>query len=115
VELVTTLKESAVVRVPAFTDQPEEEVGSSSGDARQKGIAIVDESSGMGAMLCLAQATQATLVAIGPPPPFEPLARFMAHLEIEYGGFRHDQMQRIQDFHHEKEDTPRTMYTWLAT
>ena len=99
VELVTALKESAVARVPTFGDQPKEEE---------------DEGSSMRAMSRLALATRAALAAVGPPPLFDPLAQFMAHLEVEYGGFRRDQMHRIQDFHREKEDTPRTMYTRLA-
>ena len=40
-----------------------------------------------------------------------PLRLFIAHLEVEYGGFRRDEMQCIKDFYREKEDTPRTMYT----
>ena len=83
-------------------------------DQDRRGIALVDEASAMGVMSRMAQATRAALAAVGPPPPFDPLARFMAHLEVEYGGFRRDQMQRIQDFRREKEDTPRTMYTRLA-
>ena len=35
-------------------------------------------------------------------------------MEEEYGGFRWDQIQWIQDFRREKEDTPCTMYTRLA-
>jgi hypothetical protein len=62
----------------------------------------------------MARATHAALTAVGPPPPFNSLAEFVAHLEVEYGGFRRDQMQRIQDFRQEKDDTPRTMYTRLA-
>ena len=62
----------------------------------------------------MARATQAALTAVGPPPPFNPFAEFVAHLEVEYGRFRRDQMQRIQDFRREKDDTPRTMYTRLA-
>ena len=57
----------------------------------------------------LAQATRAALAAVGPRPLFDPLPEFMAHLEVEYGGFRRDQMHRIQDFCREKEDTPGTM------
>ena len=49
-ELVAAFKESAVARIPAFVDQPTEEDSSSSGDSRQKGIALVDEGSGIGAM-----------------------------------------------------------------
>lgn len=108
-ELVTAIKESPDDHVLTFTDQPKKEEGSSSGDTRQKGIALVDEASGMGAMLRLAQITRAALAAVGPPPLFDPLARFMAHLEVEYGGFRRDHMQRIKDFRREKEETPRTM------
>lgn len=99
VELVTALKEGAVANVPTRVNQPKPE-----GDA----------GSSMQAMSRLAQATRAALEAVGPPPSFDPLAKFMAHLEVEYGGFRRDQMHRIQDFHREKEDTPRTMYTRLA-
>jgi hypothetical protein len=62
----------------------------------------------------MAHVTQATLTAIGPPPPFNPLAEIVAHLEMEYGGFRRDQIQRIQNFRREKDDTPQTIYTRLA-
>ena len=61
-----------------------------------------------------AHATHAALISLGAPPIFEPLRAFELHLQEEYGGFRHDQMQRIQDFRREKDDTPRTMYTRLA-
>ena len=107
-ELVTTIKESAVSRVSASTDKPKAEGGSSSGTL------VVGEELGMGFMSRLAQATRAALAEVGPPPAFDPLALFMVHLEAEYGGFRRDQMQRIQEFRREKEDTPRTMYTRLA-
>lgn len=30
--------------------------------------------------------------------PLEPLHLYIAHLEVEYGGSTHDQMQSIQDF-----------------
>ena len=88
-ELVTALKESAVSRVPAFTDQSKAEGDSSSGTL------VVGEGLGMGVMSRLAQATRAALAEVGPPPAFDPLALFMVHLEGEYGGFRRDQMQRI--------------------
>ena len=114
IELVTALKESAVARLPTFADRSKEEGSSSGGDSKQQGIPLAADGSGMGAMSRLAQATQAALAAVGPPPLFDPLAQFMAHLEFEYGGFRRDQMHRIQDFRREKEDTPRTMYTRLA-
>ena len=79
-ELVTALKESAIARVPTVVNQPKEEE---------------DEGSSMRAMSRLALATRAALAAVGPPPLFDPLAQFMAHLEVEYGGFRRDQMHRI--------------------
>ena len=60
------------------------------------------------------QAMLAAAEAFGPPPPFRPFERFMAHLEAKFGGFRRDQMLRIQDFRREKDDTPLTMYTRLA-
>ena len=62
----------------------------------------------------MARITQATLTVVGPPPPFSPFAEFVAHLEVEYGGFWRDQMQHIQDFRQKNDDTPRTMYTRLA-
>lgn len=102
VELVTALKESAVTRVPPLDAQPKDEDGFSSGDSRLKGMALAGEGSGLGAMSPLAQATRAALAAIGPPPLFNPLAQFMAHLQAEYGGFWRDQMHRIQDFCHKK-------------
>ena len=43
----------------------------------------------------MAQAKQVALSAVDDPPLFEPLCIFIAHLEVEYGGFRRDQMQRI--------------------
>ena len=52
--------------------------------------------------------------ALGPLSVFKPLEFFLKHLDVEYGGFRHNQMQRNDDFRREKEDTPRTMYTRLA-
>ena len=114
VELVTALKEGAVARVATSVDHAKEDEGSSGGDSKQKGIALLGGGSGLGAMSRLAQATRAALAAVGPPPPFDPLALFMVHLEMEYGGFRRDKMHRIQDFRREKKDIPRTMYTRLA-
>lgn len=55
----------------------------------------------------MACATQTTLFTIGPSPQFDPL-------EVEYGDFRHDQMQRIQEFEREKDDMLCTMYTRLT-
>jgi hypothetical protein len=62
----------------------------------------------------MARASQTALTVVGPPPPFNLLAEFVAHLEMKYGGFWRDQMQRIQDFRREKDDTPQTMYTRLV-
>ena len=62
----------------------------------------------------MAQAFNAAVDAVGPPPAFNPLALFMRHLDLEYGGFRRDQMHHIRDFRREKDDTPSTMYTRLA-
>ena len=62
----------------------------------------------------MAQALKATVAAVGPSPAFTPLVLFMRHLDLEYGGFRRDQMHCIRDFRYEKDDTPRTMYTRLA-
>lgn len=111
---MTTLKESAIARVSALDAQSKDEEGFSSGDSKLKGNALIDEGSGLGAMSRLAQTTWAALAAINPPPLFNPLAQFMAHLHVEYGGFRRDQMHCIQDFCCKKEDTPRTMYIWLS-
>ena len=61
-----------------------------------------------------AQATQAALGSLGVPPNFDPLHEFQVHLEVEYGGFRRVQMQRIHDFDREKDDTHCTMYTRLV-
>ena len=57
------------------------------------------------------QATQAAIASSGAPPDFE---AFELHVHEEYGGLHRDQMQRIQDFRREKDNTPRTMYTRLA-
>ena len=57
---------------------------------------------------------RATEEAVGPLLVSKPLELFLKHLDVEYGGFRCDQMQRIVDFRREKNDTPRTMYTRLA-
>ena len=89
---MTTLMKSAVARVPVFTNQLKEEGVSFREDIKQKGIALAGEASGMEAMSRLAQAARAALEAVGPPSVFNPLARFMAHLEVKYGGFRHNQM-----------------------
>ena len=61
-----------------------------------------------------AQATQTALASLGAPPDFEPLRTFELHLQKEYGGFRRDRMQRINDCKREKNDTPRTMYMRLT-
>jgi hypothetical protein len=45
-----------------------------------------------------AQSTQTALASLEAPPIFKPLRVFELHLQEEYGGFRRDQMQRIQDF-----------------
>ena len=54
VELVTALKESAVARVETSIDQPKEDEGSSGGNSKQKGSALLDKGSQMGAMSHLA-------------------------------------------------------------
>ena len=87
-DLVTALKESAFALVATSVDQAKEDESSSDGDSKQKGIAVQGGGSGLGAMSRLAQATRAALAAVGPPPPFDPRAQFMVHLEVEYGGFR---------------------------
>ena len=105
-ELISTLKEGAMASgVPVAEDDK------GLGDTKGKAPASSKPSITLSRM---AQATYAALATIGHPPPFEPLPLFLAHLEVEYGGFRKDQMQSIQDFRREKEDTPRTMYTRLA-
>lgn len=119
IELISALKEGAVSSlIPTVKDgdPPKEEGGTSSGDTKGKVIAlgVPSDSSTPSTLSRIAQAMQAALSAVGEPPSFEPLRVFIAHLESEYGGFRRDQMQRIQDFRREKEDTPRTMYTRLT-
>ena len=114
VELISALKEGAVASLlptVKVEEKPAEGSGSSSEDTKGKALVLGQPSITLSRV---AQATQAALSAIGEPPVFDPLRLFIAHLEIEYGGFRRDQMQRIQDFRREKEDTPRTMYTRLA-
>jgi len=114
VELISALKEGAVASLlPAVKveENPADGSGSSSEDTKGKAPVLSQPSVTLSRV---AQATQAALSAIGDPPLFDPLRLFIAHLEVEYGGFRRDQMQRIQDFRREKEDTPRTMYTRLA-
>ena len=54
----------------------------------------------------LCQTTHATLASLGSPLDFDPLQEFQLHLEEKYEGFRRDQMQRIQSFWREKNDTP---------
>jgi len=95
---------------------PQAEGETSSVQTKGKAVALgaPSESSAPPTLSRMAQAMQAALSAVGAPPSFEPLQEFIAHLENEYGGFRRDQMQRIQDFRREKEDTPRTMYSRLA-
>lgn len=63
-----------------------------------------------------ALATQAALAFLGAPPTFESLRKFVVelHLHEDYGGFCRDQIQRIQDFKREKNDTPHSMHTILV-
>ena len=90
--------------------------GASHGEYKDKGHALAAAST-LSPILPLshyAQATHAALASLRAPPVFEPLRAFELHLQEEFGGFRWDQMQRIQDFRLEKDDTPRTMYTRSA-
>ena len=114
VELISALKDGAVANMaPVAKVEGQSAVGGGSSPADTQGK-TPEVSQPPITLSRVAQATQAALSAIGQPPAFEPLRLFIAHLEVEYGGFRRDQMQRIQDFRREKEDTPRTMYTRLA-
>ena len=90
--------------------------GASLGEPKNKGFAPATASTSSPILLLsrYAHTTQAALAFIGVPLVFEPLRAFELHLQEEYGSFRRDQMQRIQDFKREKDDTPRTMYTRLA-
>lgn len=45
----------------------------------------------------------------GVPPVYDSLQEFEIHIQEEYGGFHQDQMQQIQDFKKETDDTPFTM------
>ena len=60
-----------------------------------------------------AQATEAALASLG-VLPVDPMQVFQLHLEEEYGGFYQDQIQRIQVFRREKENTPCIIYMRLA-
>lgn len=118
-DMVNLLKESWVSLDTPFQVKPkvetefsgEESVGEGS---KGKGVATVDVDLTEEPMSRMARVLEATLARVGPPPAFEPLVRFLDHLEEEYGGFHRDQMQRIQDFRREKEDTPPSMYTRLS-
>ena len=119
VELISALKEGAAMNLLPSNDGEEVEPTTSSEkgsveDSKGKAKTLVKKVDSTKLLSRMAQATQAALAAMGPPPPFDPLRLFIQHLEVEYGGFRRDQMQRIQDFQREKDDTPRTMYTRLA-
>ena len=112
VELISALKDGAVATFAPPILKEEEPPEESKDKELALGPIVVGSSTAT--LSRMARATQAALPAVGPPPPFNPLAEFVAHLEIEYGGFRQDQMQRIQDFRRENDDPSRTMYTRLA-
>ena len=99
-ETMAAVKDTAVAYVPPSATVPKEEGASSTG--------------GISAISRMTQAMVAAETAYGPPPAFRPFELFMRHLEVKFGGFRRDQMLRIQDFRREKDDTPLTMYTRLA-
>jgi hypothetical protein len=108
VELISALKDGAVATLAPPTLKEEE----SPEESKDKELALgpTVASSSTATFSRMARTTQAALTAVGPPPPFNPLAEFVANLEMEYGGFRRDQMQLIRDFRQEKDDTPQTMY-----
>ena len=90
--------------------------GASLGEPKEKGHApaSVSTSSSIFLLSHCAHATQAALASLGGLPVFEPSRTFELHSQEEYGGFRRDQIQRIQDFRRKKDNTPCTMYTRLA-
>lgn len=57
---------------------------------------------------------QTILSVVGLPLRFDLLVKFIAYLEVEYGGFQRDQIQRIQNFQKENDDTSRAMYTHMT-
>ena len=109
VELVSVLKEGAAsssLVAPVVKPAQAEGVvvvdveGSFPGGPKDKALASASVStSNLSLPLArYAQATQVTLTSLGAPPDFDPLHEFQLHLEEEYGGFRRDQMEWIQDF-----------------
>jgi hypothetical protein len=76
--------------------------------------AMVSTLSSLLSLFRYVQATQTALASLGIPPVFEPLQAFELHIQEEYGGFRRDQMKRIQNFQREKDDTPCIIYMKLA-
>ena len=113
VQLVSALKEGATSTLMADvkSEMPE---GVFVVDVEGSTPATASTSSPSFSLSRYAHATQATLASLGAPPIFEPLRAFQLHLQEEYGGLRRDQMQRIQDFRREKNNTSCTMYTRLA-
>lgn len=105
VELIFALKDGTIVSVIPMVkvkERPREGDGEIFNDTKGKALAVDTsaKSIALTTLLRVAQATQATLFAVRHPPKFEPLYKFIKHLEVEYGGFRCDQMQHIQDFQH---------------
>lgn len=118
-ELTFVFKEGIVSSLNSIVKEEErsrnrDETSSKDNKGKSLALELVSKSSGPPALSRMAQTIHTTLSAVGEPPLFDPLRLFIAHVEIEYGGFKRDQIQRVHDFQLEKEDTPCTMYIRLV-
>jgi len=117
-ELVSTLKEGAAVSLIPMEKREgsleKKEGDSSLEDTKGKVLAELAPIQPFITLSQMVQAMQAMLATVREPPLFDSLHLFIAHLEVEYRGSQHDQMQHIQDFQCDKEDTLHTIYTKLA-
>ena len=88
VELITALKEGVVASfITTVKEEEQSRDGSSSSSGETTGIALASGEPSM-TLSRMAEATYTALFAVGDPPSFEPLCLFIAHLKIEYRGFR---------------------------
>ncbi len=85
VELISAFKDGAVATFAPPILKEEEPPEESKNKELALGPIVAGSSTAI--LSRMACATHATLTAVGPPPPFNPLSEFVAHLEVEYGGF----------------------------
>ena len=91
-ELIATLKEGVVASfIPMVKEEEQPRDRSSSSFGNTTGIALTSGQPSL-TLSRMAQGAQTDVSAVDDPPLFEPLRLFIAHLEVEYGGFKCNHM-----------------------